>query len=61
MECKVREENVTVSLGFSLRFTTRIHFTFSSTAACPSLLPHVSPEGFADRESFTPRGDACGA
>lgn len=24
--------NVTVSLGFSLRFTTRIHFTFSSTA-----------------------------
>ena len=30
-------------------------------AACPSLLPHVSPEGFADRESFTPRGDACGA
>lgn len=31
-DCKVREENVTVSLGFSLRFTTRIHFTFSSTA-----------------------------
>lgn len=28
----MREENVTVSLGFSLRFTTRIHFTFSSTA-----------------------------
>lgn len=23
---------MTVSLGFSLRFTTRIHFTFSSTA-----------------------------